>query len=77
MPNALQSILTSALLFAITLYRRLISPLLPSACRFHPTCSQYASDAIATYGPWRGTWLALRRVGKCHPFHPGGEDPVA
>ena len=76
MRNALQGILTSALLFAITIYRRLISPVLPLACRFHPTCSHYATEAISRHGALRGTWLALKRIGKCHPFHAGGEDPV-
>ncbi len=67
---------TRLLVSAITLYRKLISPILPSACRFQPTCSQYAREAIETHGPGRGTWMAIKRVGRCHPFHPGGEDPV-
>lgn len=57
-------------------YQILISPLFPPSCRFHPTCSQYAIDAFSLHGFWRGLWLALRRVAKCHPFHPGGLDPV-
>jgi putative membrane protein insertion efficiency factor len=57
-------------------YKRWLSPLLPSACRFHPTCSEYAMQAIEKYGPWRGAGMALRRLGRCHPFHPGGLDPV-
>lgn len=57
-------------------YKRFISPLLPPACRFEPTCSLYAMDAISRYGPLRGSWLALRRLGRCHPFNPGGWDPV-
>ncbi|MDA8419548.1 MAG: membrane protein insertion efficiency factor YidD [Desulfobacteraceae bacterium] len=57
-------------------YQRLVSPLLPPSCRFHPTCSQYAIDAITAHGLVRGAWLALRRVMRCHPFHPGGFDPV-
>jgi putative membrane protein insertion efficiency factor len=57
-------------------YKRLISPLLPSACRFHPTCSDYMREAIAVHGPVRGVWLGLRRLGRCHPFHEGGGDPV-
>lgn len=57
-------------------YRMFLSPLLPPTCRFTPTCSQYALDAIARYGAWTGTWLAIRRILRCHPFHPGGYDPV-
>jgi len=57
-------------------YQRWISPLLGPACRFHPTCSHYASEAIERHGAARGVWLALRRVGRCHPFHAGGLDPV-
>ncbi|NJL48245.1 MAG: membrane protein insertion efficiency factor YidD [Leptolyngbyaceae cyanobacterium SM2_5_2] len=57
-------------------YRMVLSPLLPPTCRFTPTCSQYALDAIARYGAWKGSWLAIRRILRCHPFHPGGYDPV-
>jgi putative membrane protein insertion efficiency factor len=57
-------------------YKRLISPLLPSACRFHPTCSEYMREAIEIHGPARGVWLGLKRLGRCHPFHAGGCDPV-
>jgi len=57
-------------------YKRWISPMLPTACRFHPTCSQYAMDAIETYGALRGSWLAVRRLARCHPFQQGGFDPV-
>jgi putative membrane protein insertion efficiency factor len=64
------------LLAIIAGYRRFISPLLPSSCRFHPTCSQYAHQAIAQHGAARGSWLAAKRILKCHPFHPGGLDPV-
>lgn len=61
----------------IVAYRRWISPLKPTpTCRFHPTCSAYAHDAIVTHGVLRGGWLAIRRVAKCHPWHPGGLDPV-
>ncbi|HEY5999072.1 MAG TPA: membrane protein insertion efficiency factor YidD [bacterium] len=57
-------------------YRRFVSPLLPPACRFHPSCSCYAIESIEKHGVVRGSVLALRRLAKCHPFHPGGYDPV-
>jgi uncharacterized protein len=60
----------------IRFYQKMISPALPSACRFHPTCSQYGYEAIARYGVWRGGWMTVKRLGRCHPFHPGGYDPV-
>jgi len=60
---------------AIVAYQRLISPWLPRACRFAPTCSEYARLAIAEHGLARGTWLAAGRLCRCHPFHPGGYDP--
>jgi len=64
------------MLAVIRAYRLLISPLMLPACRFHPTCSQYAIEAIDRFGAGRGGWLALRRILRCHPFHPGGYDPV-
>jgi uncharacterized protein len=57
-------------------YQLLLSPLLPPSCRFTPSCSQYAREAIMRHGAVRGTWLAARRLVRCHPFHPGGFDPV-
>ena len=68
--------LASLIIGGLMLYRRLISPLLPPACRFHPSCSCYAIDAVRAHGAGRGLLLALRRLAKCHPFHPGGYDPV-
>ncbi|MBF0341220.1 MAG: membrane protein insertion efficiency factor YidD [Magnetococcales bacterium] len=64
------------LLGCIRIYQLLLSPVLPSSCRFYPTCSHYASDAVSKHGSIKGSWLTLRRLGKCHPFHPGGFDPV-
>jgi putative membrane protein insertion efficiency factor len=55
---------------------RLLSRWLPPRCRFYPSCSAYALEALETHGAARGTWLAARRVGRCHPWHPGGLDPV-
>lgn len=60
----------------LALYRRLVSPLLPAACRFYPSCSCYAIESFEKYGVGRGALLTLRRLAKCHPFHPGGYDPV-
>lgn len=64
------------LIFFIKAYRLLLSPYLGGQCRFHPTCSAYALEAIERHGAARGGWLALRRIGRCHPLHPGGVDPV-
>jgi len=64
------------LVILITGYRRLVSPLLGQRCRFAPSCSAYAAEAITLHGAWRGGRLALRRIGRCHPFNPGGHDPV-
>lgn len=57
-------------------YKIAISPWLPPACRFYPTCSEYALQAVERFGVWRGSWLAARRLARCHPFHSGGYDPV-
>ena len=64
------------LVILITGYRRLLSPLLGQRCRFAPSCSAYAAEAIAAHGALRGTGLAVRRIARCHPFNPGGHDPV-
>lgn len=64
------------LLLILRLYRKAISPYLGNNCRFHPTCSVYAMQAIEKYGAGKGVWLAMKRIGKCHPLHPGGIDEV-
>lgn len=64
------------LMSALAGYKRWVSPLLPPACRFEPTCSAYALDAVRVHGAARGLWLGLRRVLRCHPWNPGGFDPV-
>lgn len=63
-------------LFVLRFYRKFISPLKGSSCRFMPTCSEYAMQAVERYGPYIGFWMTLRRLSRCHPFHPGGFDPV-
>ncbi len=60
----------------VRVYQRLVSPLLPPSCRFYPSCSAYAVEALTRHGAVRGSWLAARRLARCHPFHPGGLDPV-
>lgn len=57
-------------------YKLFVSPLLPSACRYSPTCSEYMLDAVSRHGALRGMWMGLKRLGRCHPFHQGGYDPV-
>jgi len=64
------------LLFLISVYRKYLSPLKPPSCRFYPTCSEYALEAIEKYGALKGLYLAVRRVIRCHPLNPGGFDPV-
>ena len=64
------------LMSIIKIYQKVISPLTPPSCRFYPTCSHYGLEAIETHGAMKGSWLAIRRISKCHPFHEGGFDPV-
>lgn len=64
------------IIFLIKLYQKLISPLFPNKCRFIPSCSHYAIEAVDRFGVFKGGFLAIRRIGKCHPFNPGGFDPV-
>ena len=68
--------LAALLALPVRLYRLVLSPLLGRHCRFAPSCSRYALDALEQHGALRGSWLAVRRVGRCHPWHPGGHDPV-
>jgi len=66
----------TVLLALIRAYQYTLRPMLGSNCRFYPSCSDYAREAIERHGALRGLWLAVKRVGKCHPYHPGGFDPV-
>ena len=69
-------VVRAALVLAVRGYQVAVSPLLPPACRYYPTCSHYAVEALERHGALRGSWLALRRILRCHPFRPGGYDPV-
>jgi putative membrane protein insertion efficiency factor len=68
--------MTRVLIVLVAAYRCAISPMLGRSCRFHPSCSEYAQEALERHGAVRGVWLALRRIGRCHPWHHGGYDPV-
>ena len=72
----MRTILSYILLIPIYIYRVCISPMLPPSCRYTPTCSQYAIEAIKRHGPFRGTWLAIKRICRCHPWGGSGYDPV-
>ena len=72
----MRALVVQLLLMPLRFYKWAISPLLPPMCRFHPSCSVYAMGAIAVHGPFKGSWLAARRITRCHPFNPGGFDPV-
>jgi putative membrane protein insertion efficiency factor len=60
----------------LRLYKLALSPMLPSACRYYPSCSDYMRQAVEKYGPARGLWMGIKRIARCHPFHQGGLDPV-
>lgn len=68
--------LKKAFLLLIRFYQKVISPIKPPTCRFYPTCSHYSYEAVSKYGAVKGTYLSIRRISKCHPFHSGGYDPV-
>jgi len=68
--------MTAVLVWLVRAYKRLLSPIVPPACRFVPSCSDYAAAAIEKHGPGRGVFLAIRRIVRCAPWHPGGFDPV-
>ena len=68
----LSNILTALVRF----YRKFISPITPASCRYHPTCSAYMLEAIQLYGPFKGTWLGIKRIARCHPWGGSGNDPV-
>lgn len=72
----LKSLLTKFLVFLVRIYQRVLSPLLPPSCRYTPTCSQYAVEALKKHGPWRGLILSVRRFTRCHPWGGSGYDPV-
>ena len=74
--HILSKAIASLLILPIRFYRRFISPLTPPSCRFTPTCSQYAIEALQKHGPIRGLWLAIRRILRCHPWGGSGYDPV-
>ena len=75
-PDPSPAVIDRLLLLLLRGYKRFISPLLGPRCRFVPSCSEYAMQSIGRFGALRGGWLAIRRIGRCHPLHPGGFDPV-
>ena len=72
----MRKIATISLIYLIRIYQFTLSPLLGSSCRFEPSCSHYAIDALRKYGPLRGSWLSIKRISRCHPLNEGGYDPV-
>lgn len=76
MYRTIESLAGRAIILLIRIYRLLFSPWIGQHCRFHPTCSAYAIEAIRRHGALRGSWLAAKRLGRCHPWHEGGVDPV-
>jgi len=76
MPDRKISIFSYPLILLINIYRYTLSPLFGNQCRYYPTCSHYAENAIKEYGVWRGIIMAVKRISRCHPWHEGGYDPV-
>jgi len=74
--SANRQLMRTLLVLLVRGYQVTLGPLLPAACRYYPSCSAYAIEALERHGALRGSWLALRRIGRCHPFRPGGYDPV-
>jgi putative membrane protein insertion efficiency factor len=72
----MKSLLAKPFIWLVRGYQLTIRSFLPPSCRFHPSCSNYAIEALQRHGPGRGLWLTVRRIGRCHPWHPGGHDPV-
>jgi putative membrane protein insertion efficiency factor len=72
----IRTALQRVLVLGVRAYQVGLSPLLPASCRYIPTCSEYAIEALSRHGPWRGSWLAVKRILRCHPFRQGGYDPV-
>lgn len=72
----MKSLLAAPFIALVKFYRYAISPMLGNNCRFEPSCSEYAVEALHRHGAGKGLWLSFRRLGRCHPWHPGGYDPV-
>lgn len=72
----MRRVTTISLIYLIRIYQLTLSPLLGSSCRFEPSCSRFAIDALRKYGPLRGSWLSVKRISRCHPLNEGGYDPV-
>ncbi|MDP1609546.1 MAG: membrane protein insertion efficiency factor YidD [Sulfuritalea sp.] len=72
----MKSLLVQPLLLLIRVYQLAISPMLGNRCRFYPSCSEYSMEALRRHGLLKGLWLSVRRIGRCHPWHPGGYDPI-
>lgn len=72
----MKSLLAAPFIALVKIYQYIVSPLLGRNCRFEPSCSEYAVEALQRHGAGKGIWLAVRRLGRCHPWHPGGYDPV-